>query len=316
MGDAAAAPGQCRLLAGPAALSAQLLLAALALASLVYKRHVERPQRPVNIWALDVSKQAISMLAAHICGMLIAVIAHSRVASEQTSECSWYFVAFTFDTTLGLALTIGLHKAALRLARWWGERRAKHSSPEVALALALAPMVPGEEGGDASPTEAAAEAGGDADLVVSASDPWHKVLLECGRYGEPPSYRRWGIQLAEWVLCVVLARVLCGVTVVLLGSLLVHVAQGIDSLFSGHPTVLLFFVMIMCPLLMNICQVLVQDLVLKWRGRGGAAAGGSLAVPIPGGNLAAKEGLEMEGTVAERRVSLLSGSPDRSAPLV
>lgn len=29
-------------------------------------------------------------------GMLIAVIAHSRVASEQTSECSWYFVAFTF----------------------------------------------------------------------------------------------------------------------------------------------------------------------------------------------------------------------------
>lgn len=38
MGDAAAAPGQCRLLAGPAALSAQLLLAAVALASLVYKR--------------------------------------------------------------------------------------------------------------------------------------------------------------------------------------------------------------------------------------------------------------------------------------
>lgn len=55
----------------------------------------------------------------------------------------------------------------------------------MALALALAPMVPGEEGGDASPTEAAAEAGGDADPVVSASDPWHKVLLECGRYGEP-----------------------------------------------------------------------------------------------------------------------------------
>lgn len=40
MGGAADAPGQCRLLAGPAALSAQLLLAALALASLAYKRCV------------------------------------------------------------------------------------------------------------------------------------------------------------------------------------------------------------------------------------------------------------------------------------
>ncbi|KAL4452727.1 hypothetical protein ABPG75_008389 [Micractinium tetrahymenae] len=314
MGDAADAAGQCRLLAGPAALSAQLLLAALALASLAYKRHVERPQRPVNIWALDVSKQAISMLAAHACGMLIAVIAHSRVASEQTSECSWYFVAFTFDTTIGLALTIGLHKTALRVARWWGERRARRASPEAALALSLSPMVPGEESADGSPTAAAAEAGATPGPVVSALDPWHKVLLECGNYGEPPSYRRWGIQLAEWVLCVVLARALCGTLVVLLGSLLVHVAHGIDSLFAGHPTVLLFFVMIMCPLLMNICQVLVQDLVLKWRSRGGAAPGGGPAASASSGSV--KEGLEMEGTVAERQVSLLAGSPERSAALV
>lgn len=46
MGDATAAQtanhGQCRLLAGPAALSAQLLLAALALASLAYKRYVDQ----------------------------------------------------------------------------------------------------------------------------------------------------------------------------------------------------------------------------------------------------------------------------------
>lgn len=301
MGEAGAA-GQCRLLAGPVALSAQLLLAALALASLAYKRQVERPQRPVNIWALDVSKQAVSMLAAHACGMLIAVIAYNSVDAEGTSECSWYFVAFTFDTTIGLLLTIGLHKAALRGARWWGERGTRQRGDA---AQALAPAWE-EEGGS--------EGAGSmyAPPTAAASAPWHTVLQECGNYGEPPSYRRWGIQLGEWVGCVVLARVLCGTLVVLLGSLLVHVAQGIDSLFTGHPTLLLFFVMICCPLLMNICQVLVQDLVLKWRTK----AGGAGASLTPSASLAGKDGVELEAAVAERQVSLLPPGQARSSALV
>lgn len=60
----------------------------------------------------------------------------------------------------------------------------------------------------------------------------------------------------------------------------------------------------------------MQDLVLKWRSRGSAAGVDGLAASGSGGSLAAKEGLEMEGTVAEREVSLLAGSPDRSAALV
>ena len=35
---------------------------------------------------------------------------------------------------------------------------------------------------------------------------------------------------------------------------LVHIAQAVDSAFAGHSTALLFFVMIMCPLLMNLLQ--------------------------------------------------------------
>lgn len=31
-------------------------------------RHNERPQRPLNIWGMDVSKQIVSGLAAHLCG--------------------------------------------------------------------------------------------------------------------------------------------------------------------------------------------------------------------------------------------------------
>ncbi len=60
----------------------------------------------------------------------------------------------------------------------------------------------------------------------------------------------------------------------------------------------------------------MQDLVLKWRSRGTAGAAGISAASASDGGLAAKEGLEMEGTVAGGRVSLLAGRPDRSAPLV
>jgi hypothetical protein len=38
-------------------------------------------------------------------------------------------------------------------------------------------------------------------------------------------------------------------------AVLVHVAGVLDRAFNGHPMLLLFFVMIMCPLCMNLLQV-------------------------------------------------------------
>ena len=38
-------------------------------------------------------------------------------------------------------------------------------------------------------------------------------------------------------------------------SILVPVAHVLDVIFQGHPNLLLFFVMIMCPLTMNVLQV-------------------------------------------------------------
>lgn len=43
--------------------------------------------------------------------------------------------------------------------------------------------------------------------------------------------------------------------VILFRSLLIHLASLLDAIFRGHPVALLFFVMICCPLLMNIFQV-------------------------------------------------------------
>ncbi len=38
-------------------------------------------------------------------------------------------------------------------------------------------------------------------------------------------------------------------------GILIHVAALLDNLFYGHPTALLYFVMVMCPLCMNLVQV-------------------------------------------------------------
>jgi STIMATE family len=199
----------------------------------------ERPQRPTVIWAMDVSKQIVGMGAAHASGLLIAVIAH-HVTEAAASECAWYFVAFTLDTTIGVALTMLLHKKIISLLH-----TSEHSWEDGnVIALPL-------------PTE---------------HESWKVAVIDCGQYGNPPLLRRWALQAGEWSLCVVVARALCGGLIAILAPLLQIVAAGLDAGFNGHPTILLFFVMICCPLLMNATQLLIQDAILKGRQRGGAGA--------------------------------------------
>ena len=61
--------------------------------------------------------------------------------------------------------------------------------------------------------------------------------------------------MAEWVGATISARAVCGVIVVSAQALLTGVARLLDRQFQGHPTLELFTVMIMCPLLMNMLQV-------------------------------------------------------------
>lgn len=251
---------ECRLLAGIAALIAQLALAVLSFSGLYFKKYYlyyfpqrlkkskinkcdlnddliyhysfnrfrERPQRPTTIWAMDVSKQIIGMGAAHASGLLIAIIAHH--ATEATaSECAWYYVAFSFDTTIGVVLTMVLHNAILRRLR---------DSPAF--------------GQESLP-------------LPQQHESWKVAVLDCGQYGDPPILRRWAFQAGEWSLCVVTARALCGGIVAVLAPLLQIFAEGLDAVFDGHPRILLFFVMVCCPLLMNAAQLLIQDAILKGR---------------------------------------------------
>lgn len=216
---------ECSLLQGVAAITAQICLATIAFSSLIYKRMRERPQRPLLVWTLDVSKQIVSMTAAHTCGLFIAILA-SASTPVHASECAWYAIAFTFDTSLGLVLTILLHKAAVRVATLIEE------SPSFFLSAVSASL-------------------------VAAS------ITKCGVYGTERPILVWSIQAAEWTTCVVIARAICGALVLIFGPILLSIADSIDIVFEGHPVALLYSVMILCPLIMNVIQMIIQDAVLK-----------------------------------------------------
>lgn len=69
---------QCHLL-GRFALLIQTALGALALLSLLFKRWLERPQRPVHVWIFDSSKQVFGSAILHISNIIISI---SRDESE------------------------------------------------------------------------------------------------------------------------------------------------------------------------------------------------------------------------------------------
>ena len=73
------------------------------------------------------------------------------------------------DTTLGLLLTIALHKAALRGAAWYGRRAAERVASEE-LQPAVAPS------GDA-------DGSGNSPGSSALGDRWFEVLQACGNYG-------------------------------------------------------------------------------------------------------------------------------------
>ena len=259
---------ECYLLQGASALVAQLLLGFISFSALYMKRQErekfstppffnfffpflyrlrEHPQRPTSIWAFDVSKQIVGMACAHTSGLLIAITAH-HTSTSNASQCAWYFVAFTFDTTLGVALTMTLHKLIIKRLQEHTLFINNHSDN-------LTP----------SPSFSASSS--------SSFSEWRQWIVDCGDYGQPPEVKRWAVQAGEWAVCVVAARAVVGVSVLAGGPLLHAIADDIDVLFTGHPTFLLYSVMICCPLLMNAAQLLVQDALLKARG-GGEDGGG------------------------------------------
>ncbi|WFD32312.1 hypothetical protein MSPP1_003357 [Malassezia sp. CBS 17886] len=93
-------PRRCQLF-GPVGIGMQLLMGALVLGSLVYKRHRERPRRRWRTWVLDVSKQLVGQLMVHTLNVV-----SSAVGTQDSggNPCSLYFLNIALDSTIGVAV--------------------------------------------------------------------------------------------------------------------------------------------------------------------------------------------------------------------
>lgn len=86
----------------------------VALASLVYKRHIESPQRPWIIWALDVSKQLIGGFFVHFANIGLSELLSHEIG-HNSDECAFYFLNYFVDCTAGVVVVYYLHAALCNL---------------------------------------------------------------------------------------------------------------------------------------------------------------------------------------------------------
>ncbi|KAI9345731.1 vacuolar membrane protein-domain-containing protein [Pilaira anomala] len=83
----------------------QLCLATTAFSTLIFKRQREQPQRPIRIWALDVSKQFAGGIMIHSLNVVAAVFfGVDPIEGEKSNPCVWYFLNILVDTTLGIGI--------------------------------------------------------------------------------------------------------------------------------------------------------------------------------------------------------------------
>ena len=82
----------------------QGLLGVLSFSSLLLKRRWEIPKRAWKIFLLDISKQAAQAFWAHTLNVILAV--YLKLAVNKGNGCEWYFVNFSSDIFIVLALTL------------------------------------------------------------------------------------------------------------------------------------------------------------------------------------------------------------------
>ncbi|KAJ5779174.1 hypothetical protein N7457_006894 [Penicillium paradoxum] len=96
-------------------------LGGLALLSLVYKRWRERPQRPIKVWAFDVSKQVFGSVMLHMLNLVMSMFSAGQFEirkSYKPNPCSFYILNLGIDTTLGIPILILLLRVLNRLASY------------------------------------------------------------------------------------------------------------------------------------------------------------------------------------------------------
>lgn len=101
---------------------------------------------------------------------------------------------------------------------------------------------------------------------IANKKEWSR-LTESGNYGTDPNIQEilktWGIQLVSWIGIIFISRLFTGVVLLIFRNGFANIATTIADLFGDNPKMLLLFVMIICPGIMNLFQVWIQDNFLK-----------------------------------------------------
>lgn len=107
-------PSQCTIMGDAFDYAIQILLFGICMGSLLLKWHIERPQRRLLVFFMDISKQLVSATLFHLINMVFAVIVPT-IIDDLTDECSWYWVNLMFDNTFGLTITYLLVRGSERV---------------------------------------------------------------------------------------------------------------------------------------------------------------------------------------------------------
>ncbi|KAI9673940.1 MAG: hypothetical protein M1817_002146 [Caeruleum heppii] len=224
--------GECELL-GPFALFIQAALGLLAMLSLVWKRSRERPQRPIRIWAFDVSKQVVGSVLVHAANLLMSMLSAGqfsvkpKVGGEvapvrrdtddegayRPNPCSFYLLNLAIDTTIGIPILIVL----LRL---------------LTAAFLLTPL--------GSPPES----------------------IQSGNYGRPPRTLWWIKQSLIYFLGLMGMKI-CVLFIFELLPWISRVGDWALRWTEGNEMLQVGFVMLLFPVIMNALQYYIIDGFIK-----------------------------------------------------
>ncbi|TQS36430.1 hypothetical protein Golomagni_03122 [Golovinomyces magnicellulatus] len=231
--DLPSSNGECRLL-GPFAIIVQGALGFLALTALVYKRWRERPQRPVNIWFFDVSKQVVGSFLVHLANLAMSMLSSGNLSlrvdptsvktkiNKRITEnheiyhpnpCSFYLLNLAIDTTIGIPILIFFLRVFTLLL-----------------------------------------------LHTSFGNPPESI--ESGNYGTPPSASRWLKQSLIYFLGL-FAMKICVLLIFIIFPWISRVGDWALKWTEGDEALQLIFVMLVFPLIMNATQYYIIDGFIK-----------------------------------------------------
>lgn len=224
---------ECRLL-GPFSILVQASLGLLALLSLVFKRWRERPQRPIKVWAFDVSKQVFGSAMLHLANLLMSMFSAGQLEIHRDykpNPCSFYLLNLGIDVSCSLLDFFGL----IFLTSF----QTTLGIPILILALRILNFL--------------------ASYTPIANPP---ESIESGNYGHPPRAGWWLKQSVIYFLGLLNMKV-CVFFLIQFLPFIVKVGDWALKWTEGNTALQITFVMLLFPVCMNAIQYYIIDTFIK-----------------------------------------------------